>query len=380
MWVQSGSSRRRAVLVALASCVLVTSCSDQGSDSGAAVPDRAGAGTAAGAQETDCLASPERCTLAEVATDADVVIGAATDSELIDDPAYAEVLAAEFNSVTAEREMKWEDLQPARGEFDFTGADEIVEFAAANDMEVKGHTLLWAQQFLDATPDWVEQITDPAELRAVVREHFTEVLGHLGDDVDRWDVVNEPLETLGTALYDNHFRRVLGDGYIDEAFVLAHELAPRTRLFLNEAAVENSPEKADALYALVAGMVERGVPIDGVGLQGHFLGDLPPPGALRDLMARFAALGLEVAITELDIASPAGGGDPLRQAAQYAQVVSECLAAGCSEVTVWGVHDAQSWLDDFLGRGDTDPLLFDDALEPKAAYDSTKEVIAASSQ
>ncbi|MCP4436526.1 MAG: 1,4-beta-xylanase [Actinomycetia bacterium] len=366
-------------LFAVAVVSVVAGCSTGTGEEAATEPASNAEPRTEGAEPpVDCLARPDECSLADVARQAGFLVGAATDSDLIDDPAYADVLAAEFNSLTAEREMKWQDLQPARGEFDFAGADEVVDFARANEMEVKGHTLLWAQQFIDATPDWVEEITDPAELRAVMRAHFAEVLGHFGDSVDRWDVVNEPLETLGTGVYDNHFRQVLGDGYIDEAFLLADELAPDTRLFINEAAVENSPQKAEALYQLVSAMVQRGVPIDGVGLQGHFLGDLPAPGSIEALLSRFGDLGLEVAITELDVVTPPSGPDPQAQAGHYEQVVSECIAAGCREVTVWGVHDAQSWLDDFLNRDNTDPLLFDDELEPKAAYDSTKRAIAGS--
>ncbi|MGI9577932.1 MAG: endo-1,4-beta-xylanase [Microthrixaceae bacterium] len=306
-------------------------------------------------------------------------MGAAIDSEWIQDPTYAEVLAREFNSVTAEREMKWNELQPERGVFDFTAADELVAFAQANDMEVKGHTLVWDQEYLDSTPDWVLGITDPEELRSVLREHFSTVLGHFGDSVDRWDVLNEPIDTLGTDMYDNHFAQVLGEGYVDELFVIADELAPKTSLWLNEAAVEYNPAKAEALYGLVAGMVDRGVPIDGVGLQGHLLAGAPESGTLEGLISRFRELGLEVGITEIDVPVEArNDAEFAEQASTYEQALAECMAAGCSELTTWGLHDSQTWLDEFMSRDDTDPLLFDDSLEPKEAYVAAKEAIAQS--
>ena len=262
--------------------------------------------------------------------------------------------------------------------FDFEAADELVSFAEANDLEVKGHTLVWDQEYLDSTPDWVLEVTDPTELRGVLRQHFSTVLEHFGDSVDRWDVLNEPIDTLGTDLYDNHFRQVLGEGYIDELFVLADVLAPDTSLWLNEAAVEYNPAKAEVLYDLVAGMVERGVPIDGVGLQGHLLAGAPEQGFIEDLIGRLRDLGLEVGITELDVPVEASTGSELaEQAATYAQVVEECIAAGCSELTTWGLHDPQTWLDKFMSRADTDPLLFDGSFAPKPAYESTRAALAA---
>lgn len=324
-----------------------------------------------------CLEDPEPCTLREVATGADFLIGAAIDSEWIQDPEYADVLAREFNSVTAEREMKWNELQPERGVFDFAAADALVAFAEANDMEVKGHTLVWDQEYLDSTPDWVLEVTDPDELRTVLREHFSTVLEHFGDSVDRWDVLNEPLTTVGDRWYDSHFHKVLGPGYADELFELAHELAPDASLWLNEAAVEYNPNKAASLVVAVEGMLARGVPIDGVGLQGHLLAGAPEQSFVGDLIASLRKLGLEVAITEIDVPVEARSADEYsEQGDAYQQMVSECMDAGCSEMTTWGVHDRQTWLDEFMSRDDTDPLLFDDALMPKPAYQSTKRAMA----
>jgi endo-1,4-beta-xylanase len=122
--------------------------------------------------------------------------------------------------------------------------------------------------------------------------------------------------------------------------------------------------------------VERGVPIDGVGLQTHLLGVPPEPGVIADLIARLSALGVEVALTEVDIVARAGE-DPLAgQAADYAQVVEECLGSGCREITMWGLDDGHTWLDGFLDRADTDPLLFDADLEPKPAYESVRAAVA----
>jgi endo-1,4-beta-xylanase len=356
------------VAAALALGALLAGCSDSGEPRSAPPPAEPARG---------CLAEPDSCTLREVGSEADFLVGAAIDSEWIRDPAYAAVLAHEFNSVTAEREMKWDVLQPRRGVFDFSAADELVAFAEDNDMEVRGHTLVWDQAYLDSTPEWVLAVTDPEELRAVLREHFSTVLDHFGTSVDRWDVLNEPLATAGSGWYENHFQRVLGPGYAAELFELAHELAPDASLWLNEAAVEYNPAKAEALYSAVEQMVAEGVPIDGVGLQGHLLAGAPEKQFVGELISGLRGLGLEVAITEMDVPVEAGtAGEYSAQAAAYEQMVTECMDAGCGELTMWGVHDEQTWLDGFLGRDDTDPLLFDDQLVPKSAHAATKAAIA----
>ncbi len=361
---------RTRLLALILAALVAASCSsgDGGRGDGDAAPTNTKAA---------CTDDPTACPLGALADEAGVLIGTATSSGRLDDPSYAEVISTEFNSITAEGQMKWAALQPERGAYDFDGADALVEFAETNAMAVKGHALIWEQDLLDANPDWVEAITDPAELWTVVRDHFATVLGHFGDRVDRWDVVNEPLETTGTDVYQNHFYRVLGPDYIDEMFILADEISPHSRLFLNETTTEISPAKAAAFYELVAGMVERGVPIDGVGLQAHLLGGPPEPGVIEDLITRFSDFDLEVALTELDIVASDRDDRLDVQADDYAQVVGECLAAGCREITVWGLDDGHSWLNDFLGRDDTNPLLFDADLEPKPAYQAVRAEIAA---
>jgi endo-1,4-beta-xylanase len=190
--------------------------------------------------------------------------------------------------------------------------------------------------------------------------------------------VNEPIVSLGAELDANHFHQVLGPGYISAAFEAAHLADPDARLFLNEHSVEFLPAKADALVALVEQLVADGVPIHGVGLQAHqFSGRPPEPGVVEDLVSTFTALGLDVALTELDLPVREGG-DLTAQADGYRQIVRECLAAGCNEITLWGVHDGSTWLDDFLGEPDTSPLLFDHDFQPKPAHAAVVEELLAS--
>jgi endo-1,4-beta-xylanase len=159
---------------------------------------------------------------------------------------------------------------------------------------------------------------------------------------------------------------VLGEEYIAAAFESARAADPAASLWLNVNNVERDQSKADALVDLVAGLVEDGVPIDGVGIQAHLLSGRPTePGVLADLVERLRDLGVEVAVTELDVPR-AKSGSTDRQATAYRRVAAECRRAGCSEITVWGLDNSHSWLDDELGRN-ADPLLFDEDGRPTAA-------------
>lgn len=331
--------------------------------------------------EASCLAPEADCALRQVGDAVGVLVGSATQPQLIaqEDPRYADTLAREFSSVTAENQMKMDAIQGTRGVFDFGPADAIVDFAEANDMAVHGHTLVWAQARIDSTPDWVETVADPTELRAVLDAHITTVVDHFEGRVTSWDVVNEPLNLLGSGLYENHFHRVLGPGYIAEAFALAHAADPTADLMLNEVGALFFEPKFDALYGLVSDLVDQGVPIHGVGLQGHFL--TPGFPVDRDVMAdrisAFVDLGLFVEITELDVAI--GGEGPearARQRQRYYDVVSACVGVtGCRRITTWGFTDAHTWLDEFIGPG-TAPLPFDEEYARKPAYEGFRNGLA----
>lgn len=354
---------------ALAAVALLAACSgggDNGPSSAVTTPT----------VPVDCTPeSVDSCPLRVVAAWAGVLVGSAVRADLLDDPRYVAALARELNSVTPEVELKWDVLHPRRATWRFGPADRIVDFAAAHDLAVKGHTLVWEQEVLDSTPGWVLAVDDPDELREVLEEHVTTVMGRYSGRVDRWDVVNEPLATSGADLYENHFFRVLGPDYVAEAFEIAHRADPGARLFLNEAFVEYLPEKRAALVELVRGLVEDGVPIDGVGLQLHLLRGRPDPGVVGGLIEELVGLGLEVAVTELDVPAGESAEELADQAEVYGAVVGEALAAGCREVTMWGLTDRYTWVDDFVGPGRA-PLVLDRDYRPKPAYDALRDALA----
>jgi len=367
---------RLIAMICLAVGTVLAGCT--GDDRAAEPSDSAAASSTSaspGPPAPECN-DPDTCTTRQLADRAGVTLGTAVDASHLDELEYRDTLLATFNSVTPENELKWESIHPGPDEWDSGPADEIIDFAREHDLQVKGHNLIWNQDLVDSTPDWVLAIDDPDQLRRVVTEHMTTVMTRYRDSVDRWDVVNEPLETIGSGLYDNHFRQVLGDDYIAEMFTIADTAAPGEELWLNEATVEYQPDKAAALVSLVEGLVEQGAPIDGVGIQGHLVAGTVDAAALGQLVADLEALGIEVAITELDIPArdPA---DPLGvQASTYREALGACLAERCREVTLWGFTDRYTWIDATFGEG-LAPLPFDRNYQPKPALAAIRDQLTA---
>lgn len=306
-------------------------------------------------------------------------IGATLEPGEIGDSGYIGTLLREYSAFTPENALKMYSIQNARGVWTFAGADAVVSFAQANDLAVRGHTLVWAQD--QYTPAWVKAITDPAELRAVTEEYINTVVERYAGRIARWDVVNEPLTTFGPQSSGSVWEDLLGPDWIAEMFNLAHAADPDAELWINEYGTDWVPGKHQAFLALVAGLVEDGVPLHGVGLQTHRISVAGPDRAVFEQQLRdFTNLGLEVAITELDVVtSPTDPAALTTQAEAYRRIVESCLAvAGCVEITTWGITDATSWLNS-LGTFPTPtrPLLFDDAFVPKPAYFATRAALAA---
>ena len=294
--------------------------------------------------------------------------------ELDSDAAYRAVLAREFNAVTPENAMKWESVEPQRGVYDWTAADEIVAFAAANGMKVHGHTLVWHSQL----PSWLSGGTfRKNELSAILQAHITIEAGRYKGKIAAWDVVNEAFDDSG-ALRDSIWLKGLGPGYIADALRWAHEADPSAKLYINDYDIEGLNPKSDAMYDLVKSLKAQGVPIDGVGIQGHLDLQHGFPDDLADNIKRFADLGLEVAITELDVRMtlPATAASLAKQAEYYGRVVKACTAvSACVGVTVWEYTDKYSWIPGFFaGEGAACP--FDESLAPKPAVRAILDALA----
>ncbi|WP_262001991.1 endo-1,4-beta-xylanase [Microbacterium sp. Mcb102] len=314
-------------------------------------------------------------TIRELAAEAGILFGSgsvkASESTADDrpanyftDPRYGATLAAQFNSLSPENEFKWNMVQPEEGVFDFEGLDRLVAFAEEHDMEVKAHSGI-SRAF---NPDYLVAKTDPAEFRAAMVTHFETIMQRYTGKMDRWDVVTEAFTTFGgEGLEHNLFYDRLGPGYVAEAFRIAHDADPSAKLFINENMVEFYPAKRQELYDLVSGMVADGVPIDGVALQMHETFQGPPPGVLTEIVNEYEALGLEVTIAELDVHTY----DPISQAQIYSDVVAEGLAAGITDISVWGFTDKHlyTWLPG------AKPTMFDEEFNPKPAYVAVRDAL-----
>ncbi|MEU3459229.1 endo-1,4-beta-xylanase [Streptomyces sp. NPDC006733] len=286
--------------------------------------------------------------------------------------AYGDVAGTQFDSVTPGNEMKWGSVEPARGSFNWAGADQVVAFAAAHGQKVRGHTLVWHSQL----PSWVSSGTWSAEqLRTLMTDHIATEVGRYQGRIDHWDVVNEPFNEDGTRR-QSLFQTTLGDGYIADALRAARAADPAAKLYVNDYNTDGTGAKSDAMYRLVSSLRAQGVPIDGVGFQAHLiLGQVP--STLQANLRRFADLGLDVALTELDIRMPlpATAAQLAQQKEEYRAVTAACVAVTrCRGVTVWGFTDADSWIPDvFPGQGAATP--YDENLRPKPAYDGIVQAL-----
>ncbi len=293
-------------------------------------------------------------TLGAAAAQSGRYFGAAVAAFKLGDSQYTTILNREFNSITAENEMKWDATERSRNNFTFGSADQIANHARSQGKQLRGHTLVWHSQL----PDWVKVIRDANTLRSVMNNHINTLAGRYRGQIHSWDVVNEAFDDGGNGqLRSSVFRDVLGTGFIEEAFRTARTADPAAKLCYNDYSIEdwNSP-KTQGVYRLVRDFKARGVPIDCVGLQAHFGGG--PPSNFQTTLSSFAALGVDVQLTELDIAQAPPN--------SYANTVRACLnVPRCTGITTWGVRDSDSW------RGNENPLLFDRGGNKKPAYDAT---------
>jgi endo-1,4-beta-xylanase len=293
---------------------------------------------------------------------------------LANDATYRQLVAQEFDSVTPENVMKWGPLEPERGQYNFAPADELVRFAREHRQKVRGHTLVWHNQL----PTWLTSGTwTAAELRAILRQHIFTVAGHFRGKIWAWDVVNEAVDDNGN-LRDTIFLRTLGPGYIADAFRWAHRADPRAILFYNDYNIEGINRKSDRVYQLVQDLKAQGVPIHGVGVQGHLSTDFPFPNNMLQNLRRFAALRLDTAVTEADVRHtlPTTPAKVNAQAQGFSLMLQSCLLVrSCISYTLWGFTDKYNWVPGaFQGQGEATP--FDVNFNPKPAYDTMRRDLA----
>jgi endo-1,4-beta-xylanase len=292
------------------------------------------------------------------------------------DSEYAKTAFNNFGSMTTENALKWQFVHPEKDTYNFQEADALVELAARHNMVVHGHTLV----FGEANPQWIQDMpTALPEQRQAVRDtmldHIKTVVGHYKGNIKSWDVVNEPLTDNGT-MREHVWYKAMGEQYIDAAFAEAHQTDPRAELYLNMYGAEQPGPIQDNLVALAKRLVDRGVPITGIGLQAHVYeaGDKIDHAALKHVIERFQALGLKVRISEMDVYSDDGSAV---QAGQYASVLQTCLAEpNCVSFTTWGVSDRYDyWKDDDDSIQQGKDLLWDASMAPTPAVSAIRTTL-----
>ncbi|NMO55662.1 endo-1,4-beta-xylanase [Actinoplanes sp. TBRC 11911] len=301
-----------------------------------------------------------------------VRIGTAVDANALNaDATYRAAVAKEFDQVTPENAMKWSEVEPVQGQFNWGPADELVAFARAHGQKVRGHTLVWHSQL----PSWLtEDAFTPAQLRDLLRKHiFTEV-GRYKGKIWAWDVANEVFNDDGT-MRDTIWLRALGPNYIADAFRWAHQADPNALLFLNDYNAEWLNPKTDAYYNLIKTLRKQGVPVQGMGMQGHLALQYGLPNTVLQNAQRFDSLGIKTAYTEVDIRMQLPV-DVYKSAAQsegFGSLLRACLLVrGCVSYTLWGFTDKYSWVPGFFdGEGSATPM--DENFQPKPAYYTMRE-------
>ena len=322
----------------------------------------------------------------------DFLIGTALNADQIEEkePNAAALVPLQFNAVTPENIMKAEIIHPGWNSYNFDVADKLVAYGKKYKIKINGHTLIWHSQL----PAFMRNMKDADSVKQYFINHINTVASRYNGKIFSWDVVNEALNEDGT-MRQSIFLNKLGDNYVTEAFRLAQAASPNTELYYNDYNNEQ-PAKRAGCISLVKKIQAAGVRIDGVGIQGHWhLGKIP----LKDIeesIVEYAALGLKVMITELDIEvlprnfqgadvnrqmkndptmNPYVNGlpDSIQQqlASDYEALFKLLLKHKdkIARVTFWGVNDGQSWLNGWPIPGRTNyPLLFDREFKPKPVF------------
>ena len=354
---------------------------------------------------TDSVGTARRVVLKD-AFKGDFLIGAALSADQIfgKEPEAMALVARHFNSITPENILKWEEVHPRPGQYNFEAADRYVAFGEKHKMHIIGHTLVWWHQ----TPDWVFQDDsgNPVSREALLermKEHIFTVMGRYRGRINGWDVVNEAIAADGS-WRKSRWYEILGEDHVARAFEFARQADPDAELYYNDFDLEIRP-KYEGVIRLVKGLQAKGIRVDGVGIQGHWFVEHPPMSEIENHFVALGQLGVKLMITELDLGvlpyypleskivdissfdpatqkkyNPYPNGLPEAVQQNLAQRYAELFSLfrkhrdKFSRITFWAVHDGQSWRNywPITGRAEY-PMLFDRRCQPKSALGAVME-------
>lgn len=308
-------------------------------------------------------------------------IGTAIDFvELIGNPLYKTIAIKQFNSITPENIFKPEFIHPEPKVFNWAEADSLTAFCLINNKRIHGHTLIWHQQL----PNWILNFEGTKkDWEELMKHHILTVVKHFKNNVQAWDVVNEAFNEDGT-LRNTIWKQKIGEDYIEKAFLFAREADPKALLFYNDFNLESNPTKLNGVINLLNSLKNKGVKVDGVGVQMHVSTYYPESSQIAKALEEIAANNYKVHVSELDISVNPLGKDIManeslliQQANLLANIIihynqlPKHLQYG---ITFWGISDKNSWIRSYYNREDY-PLLYDDAYLPKPCYCKLIEVL-----
>jgi endo-1,4-beta-xylanase len=296
------------------------------------------------------------------------------------DPSYQAALRTYCQQLTPEGGLFWIVLRPSPDQFNFADADAVLAFAEANNMTMRGHTLVW----YGAMPEWTKDISSAHDAEREMTIHIERVVSRYRGKIKTWHVVNEPIDDpkgVVPGLRPSIWLQYLGDRYIDMAFQLAHRVDPAAKLLINEYDLESvngtAPKKRQAFLQLIRDLVGRGVPLHGVGLQGHIMGqDQIDREGVSSFVSEIKSLGLSVDVTELDVIDhdlpgPIDARDGIVATRAYDFLDSIFAAARPEIIATWGITDRHTWVPIYNKRADglpNRPLPLDENYRPKPLW------------
>ncbi len=331
-----------------------------------------------------------------------LLVGCALATRDLGDAKLTALATEQFSCITPEYEFMPEKLVDDAGKFTFETADRVVAFAETHHLPVFGHMLVWhfvTRKWLFESPDGKPLPREKA--LANLKTYIDGVVGHYKGRIKAWDVVNEGISDKdGEYLKDTPALRAIGEDYIEKAFEFAHAADLQAELYYNDYNIEQGG-KLDRTLKLVHALQQKGVRLDAVGIQGHWLIDWPPTDTIEKAIDALAATGVKVMVTEMDVdplprnvsgadmaqaekgANPYPTSLPPEVQAKLAKRYGEIVAAIVRHPSVtmlgfWGIHDGRSWLNDFPVKGRTNyPLLFDRQYQPKPAFEAVIKALKA---